>query len=88
MTSAGYAIILVLSVIFITVLLSVLIKRNTDKIITKIDDSPDFVEVQLRRILKENPKSEIYILNKSKNAESLEIIEKLSRDFPQIHIKD
>lgn len=82
------AIILILSVIFITVLSSVLIKKSTDRIITKIEDDPDYVEAQLREILKKHPDSEIYIANKSKNAESYQIIEKLSCDFPQIHIKE
>lgn len=88
MSPVSYALILVLLVIFIIVLTSALIKRNTDKLITKIEDGPDYVEMQVREILKENPESEIYILNKSKNAESLEIIRKLSLDFPQIHIKE
>lgn len=88
MNPASCALILILLVVFIIVLLSALTKKNIEKIITKTDDNPDFIEMQIRDILKKHPESEIYICNKSKNAESYEIIEKLSRDFPQIHIKE
>lgn len=88
MSPAGYAVILVLLVIFMTILLSAVVKKSTEKIITKTVDDSDFVEKQLRDILKKHPDSEIYIMNITKNAESIEITEKLCRDYPQIHIKD
>ena len=87
MSPQGYAVILVLLVIFITILLSAVIKKSTYKIITKTVDDSDFIEKQLRDILKKYPDSEIYIINAGKDHESFKIAEKLCLDYPQIHIK-
>lgn len=88
MNSLCMATILVLIVIFTIVLLSVFFRKSTDKLITKIEDDSSYVEIRLREIMKKYPKSEIYVSNVSKDAESYQIIEKLHKDFPQIHISE
>jgi len=81
------AVIFTLSVIFLVILLSVAAAKGADSIMSKTEDS-GYVEAQLRELLKKYPKSEIYVTNTRTDAESREILRKLARDFPQIHIKE
>ena len=80
------AIIFSLSIIFIIILANALIQKNMDDIVTKVDEGS--VEMQLRDLLKKYPKSEIYVCDTSQSEESRQILEKLSKDYPQIHIRE
>lgn len=83
-----YAIIFVLSVIFIIILADGFMKKVTKRFITQISNEDMPIEAQIRRLLRAYPESEIYIYNITKDEESLEIVKRLSQDFPRLHIKE
>ena len=86
MSSFCISLIFLLLVIFIIILLSAFFQKKVESL--TVSCNSDYVEIQLRELLKKYPKSEIYIANISKTDESYKIIEKLTADYPQIHIKD
>ena len=88
LSSITYAMIFVLMVIFLLIIADVLIKKATLHFVTKISDDNIPIEAEIRKLLRAYPESEIYIYNVTKDEESLEIIWKLSRDFPRLHIKE
>ena len=88
LSSITYAMIFVLMVIFLLIIADVLIKKATLHFVTKISDDNIPIEAEIRKLLRAYPESEIYIYNVTKDEESLEIIRKLSHDFPRLHIKE
>ena len=88
MSSLCIALIFTLLVIFLIILLSAFFQKKVEMLTANVSDNVEYVEIQLRELLKKYPKSEIYLANISKSAESYAIIERLAKDFPQIHIRD
>ena len=88
MSSITCAVIFVLLVIFFIILADGLMKKATKRFITRIGNENTPIEAQIRKLLKEYPEREIYIYTIAKDAESLEIIKRLSRDYPRLHIKE
>ena len=88
MSSITCAVIFVLLVIFFIILADGLMKKATKRFITRIGNENTPIEAQIRKLLKEYPESEIYIYTIAKDAESHEIIKRLSRDYPRLHIKE
>ena len=88
MSSITCAVIFVLLVIFFIILADGLMKKATKRFITRIGNENTPIEAQIRKLLKEYPESEIYIYNITKDEESLEIVKRLSQDFPRLHIKE
>ena len=88
MSSITCAIVFVLMVIFLLIIANGLIKKATLRFVTKISDKNIPIEAEIRKLLRAYPESEIYIYNIKKDEESLEIIKKLSQDFPRLHIKE
>ena len=86
---AGFviSIIAILLVIFIIVAAEAILRQKFSYIITGTDDESDTIEAQLRIILRENPLSDIIVIDKSQSDESRQILKKLSADFPQLHIE-
>ncbi len=85
MSAFAISVTVVLAVIFITILLECLLRHSVSYVFTHADDD-DSIEARLRIMLAENPNSEIYVFDSSKTAETKIILEKLSVDFPGIHI--
>lgn len=88
LSSITCAVIFVLLVIFFIILADGLMKKATKRFITRIGNENTPIEAQIRKLLKEYPESEIYIYNITKDEESLEIVKRLSQDFPRLHIKE
>ncbi|MBO5060813.1 MAG: hypothetical protein J6C82_07865 [Clostridia bacterium] len=86
MTPLAAAIITVLSVIFIITALECLCRKKVSYILTTSGEIADNIEVRLRVLLKKNPRSEIFVADNSHTDEAKIILEKLSADYPQIHI--
>ena len=86
MNSLIISIIIILLVIFIIIATDTILRNNFSYVITSTEEVPDSIEAQLRIILKENPISDIIVIDKSESEESKQILEKLSADFPQLHI--
>ena len=80
------SVIAVLLVIFLIISLECILRRRFSYIYTAVENAEDCIEAQLRILLRENPKSEVIVINKTQNAETDEILKKLSQDFPEIHI--
>lgn len=81
------AITAVLAVIFLIILLNGIADRAVNSITTDAGSNPEAVEFRIRELLKKNPDSEIIILDKSHSPEISEILLRMQRDFPEIHVK-
>lgn len=81
------AITAVLAVIFLIILLNGIADRAVNSITTDAGSNPEAVECRIRELLKKNPDSEIIILDKSHSPEISEILLRMQRDFPEIHVK-
>lgn len=57
-------------------------------VIAEISDSCENAEGVIRCLMCQNPCSEIYIINRSKNDETEQILKKLCMDYERIHIAD
>ncbi len=86
MSSACISLILVLSVVFIILLISSLLKKQNSYIYTKVNYESDDIEIALREILWKNPDSEIVVVTYGRASVADKIIEMLKKDFPRIHI--
>lgn len=79
------SVITVLLVIFIIIVIDAILKNRVSYIITSASEA-DAVEAQLRIIMKKNSESDIIVIDKTQSEESRQILDKLSHDFPQLHI--
>lgn len=86
MTGFAISVIAVLLVVFIIIATEAILRNQISYIITNPKDDADNIEARLRIILKENPTSDIIIINKTQSEETNQILSNLSRDFPQLHI--
>ena len=86
MSGAFYSLIVVLSVIFVIILVSAIIKNQVSCIYTKADIEQDSIEYTVRDIISKNPASRIVIITYGENDEEEKILRLLEGDFPQIHI--
>lgn len=84
MNSLILSIIAVLSVIFIIISLECILRAKTSYICTKTDENDECIEAKLRLIMAKNPNSEIIVINCGRKNSA--VLEKLSDDFPEIHI--
>lgn len=57
-------------------------------VIAEIPDSCENAECIIRCLMCQNPRSEIYIINRSKSNETNQILQKLCMDYERIHIAD
>ncbi len=86
MSALAISVTVVLAVVFLIITLECLLRHSVSYIFTQAADEEDSIEARLRILLRENPNSEIYVFDSSKTAETQIILEKLSEDFPGIHI--
>lgn len=80
------SIVLVLVVIFLIISLDAIINHRLSYIVTEANDTQTCIEAQIRLMLKQNPNSEVIVIDKTQNDETKRILEMLSSDFPEIHI--
>lgn len=86
MNGAFITLILALSVIFIVICISAFTKKQLSYFYTEVDNNADSIEVTIREILRKMPASEIVVITYGKDAEAVEILQRLKNEFPQIHI--
>ena len=85
MTPLCTAVVFSLLTIFLVILLSVILKKHTNSLYEKIDDT-QAIEITIRDLIRKHPTSEIHIFCTGRNSECMQIAHKLAQDFPQIHI--
>ncbi len=75
----------ILCFIYAAILISALkAKKYSFRTIFVKDDKN--IEPKIRILMKENPDSEIVVINNSKRQETTEILKKMEYDFPELHI--
>ena len=80
------SVILILVVIFLIVSLDAILSRRISYVVTETEYFENCIEAQIRLMLKQNPNSEILLIDKTQSEETEKILSILSQDFPQIHI--
>ncbi len=80
------SVITVLLVVFLIITLDVVMRRRLSYIVTTANDSEDCIEAQLRILIKQNPNSEIIVIDKTQSDETQQILNMLAHDFPEVHI--
>ncbi len=86
MSPLSVAIITVLSVIFIVVALKAVLMKKVSYIVTSVSELSGIAELRLRALMRKNPHSEIYVASNVTDSETEIILNKMSEDYPQIHI--
>lgn len=86
MSGAYISIILILSVVFIIIMISSLLKSQSSCIYASISEEADNIEGEIREMLWKNPDSEIVVVIYGKSIEAVEILKMLEKDFPRLHI--
>ena len=84
--SPVYAIILVLIVFFLLICLECILRERVSYIVTNLNEDEEAVESRIRETIFKNPTSEIIILCTPKNPETITVLTKLEKEFPQLHI--
>lgn len=80
------AIICFLIVVFILICLECFLRKRVLYFYESIDRDEEYIELKIRDIINKNPASEIIILCTPKHPDTITILDKLSIDFPQLHI--
>ena len=82
------AIIFVLSVFFILICLECILRKKISYIVKNlnVEEEEETIECKIRETVFKNPTAEIIILCTPKNPDTILILEKLEKDFPQLHI--
>lgn len=73
------------AVIFFIIIVFAIRKEHYSFKLIKSGNDPN-IEARLRILMRENPHSEIVVLNSSTLSETSEILKKMEYDFPEIHI--
>ena len=80
------AIICILIIIFILICLECILRKRVSYFYEIFDQDEEAIELKIREIIGTNPDSEIIILCTPKNPDTITILDKLTSDFPQLHI--
>lgn len=86
MSGTFFALILVLLVIFVIICVNAITKKQISYIYTNAENDADSIEAIVREILWRKSSSEIVIAVYGEDDEADEILKRLRKDFPQIHI--
>lgn len=84
--SPVYAIVTVLIVFFILICLECILRKRVSYIVENLNEDEEIIESRIRETIFKNPSSEIIILCTPKNPDTLTILSKLEKEFPQLHI--
>ena len=80
------AITIVLLTVFILICLECILRKRVSYIVSTLDEDEMAIEIKIRKIIFENPRSEIIILCTPKNPDTITVLTKLQDDYPQLHI--
>ncbi len=78
--------VIILFVIYIIIVLDGVLKRSISYIVTSTEEFDENIEVELRKLLHENPGSGIIVIDTGKSPDTRKILRMLERDFPVLHI--
>ena len=86
MTGAFISLLLIVFVITLILSVNSLMKKQCSYIFTKPPADADKIEGIIRSLIKKNSGAEITVVTLGECAEADSILERLSDDFPQLHI--
>ena len=80
------AIICILLIVFALICLECILRKRISYIVSALNEDENDFETKIRKIILENPKSEIVVLCTAKSPEITTILDKLKEEFSQLHI--